>query len=180
MFAIRTACVKGNRLYTRRCVQARDLTMCVCYAVTVRSNYERYLQKPTVCFMLRSKLYSFLTTHCRSSCLYFVHLQHSGKNTTYLEHNVSVFSHKGGRHRNFTIAAATIAWHFYNKINQMHNISNLFYFGTTPYMFRKVFPSIFRSLKLYIQHHTTQVLWLLASKQPTNLYDIYLMLYVQS
>jgi len=27
---------------------------------------------------------------------------------------------------------------------------------------------------------TIQVLWLLASKQPQNLYDIYLMLYVQS
>jgi len=40
----------------------------------------------------------------------------------------------------------------------MHNISNLFYFGTTLYMF----------------------LWLLASKQPQNLYDTYLMLYVQS
>jgi hypothetical protein len=62
----------------------------------------------------------------------------------------------------------------------MHNISNLFYFGTTLYVFRTVFPSIMRSLKLYIQHHTIQVMWLLASKQPQNLYDIYLMLYVQS
>jgi hypothetical protein len=59
----------------------------------------------------------------------------------------------------------------------MHNISNLFYFGTTLYVFRTVFPSIIRSLKLYIQHYTIQVLWLLASKQPQNLYDIYLMLY---
>jgi len=77
----------------------------------------------------------------------------------------------------------------------MHNISNLFYFGTTLYRFRTVFPSIIRSLKLYIQHqvYVIQVLWLLASgkemellhlvpasKQPQNLYDIYLMLYVQS
>ena len=62
----------------------------------------------------------------------------------------------------------------------MHNISNLFNFGTTLYMFWTVFPSIIRSLRLYIQHHTIQVLWLLASKQPQNLYDIYLMLYVQS
>jgi len=61
----------------------------------------------------------------------------------------------------------------------MHNISNLFYFGTTIYMFRTVFLSIIGSLRLYIQHHTIQVLWLLASKQPQNLYDIYLM-YVQS
>jgi len=62
----------------------------------------------------------------------------------------------------------------------MHNISNLFYFGTTHYMFRTVFPSIIRSLRLYIEHqvYVIQVLWLLASKQPQNLYDTYLMLYV--
>jgi len=58
-------------------------------------------------------------------------------------------------------------------------------------MFQTVFPFIIKSLRLYIQHHTIQVLWLLvsgnemehlvpASKQPQNLYDIYLMLYVQS
>ena len=34
----------------------------------------------------------------------------------------------------------------------MHNISNLFYFGTTLYMFQTVFPSIIRSLRLYVQH----------------------------
>jgi hypothetical protein len=62
----------------------------------------------------------------------------------------------------------------------MHNVSNLFYFGTTLYVFGTVFPSVVRSLRLYIQHHTIQVTWLLASKQPQNLYDIYLMLYVQS
>jgi hypothetical protein len=47
-------------------------------------------------------------------------------------------------------------------------------------MFRTVFPSIIRSL--YIQHqvYVIQVLWLLASKQLQNLYDIYLMLYVQT
>ena len=76
----------------------------------------------------------------------------------------------------------------------MHNISNLFYFGTTLYMYRTVSPSIIRSLRLYVQYHTIKVLWLRASgnemeiqfhvvpasKQSTNLYDIYLMLYVQS
>jgi len=53
----------------------------------------------------------------------------------------------------------------YSKTNQMHNISNLFYFATTVYMFRTIFPSIIRSLKLYIQHQVRviQVLWLLAS-----------------
>ena len=74
----------------------------------------------------------------------------------------------------------------------MHNISNLFYFETTLYMFQTASQSIIRSLRLYIQHqvYVIQVLWLLssgnememfpASKQPQNLYDIYLMLYVQS
>jgi len=45
-------------------------------------------------------------------------------------------------------------------------------------MFRTVLTSIIRSLRLYIQHYTIQVLWMLASKQPQNLYVI--MLYVQS
>jgi len=64
----------------------------------------------------------------------------------------------------------------------MHNILNLFYFLTTLYMFRTVCPSTIRSLRLYIQHqvYVIQVLWLLASRQPQNLYGIYLMLYVQS
>jgi len=31
------------------------------------------------------------------------------------------------------------------------NVSNLFYFGITLYMFRTVFPSIIRSSRLYIQ-----------------------------
>ena len=48
----------------------------------------------------------------------------------------------------------------------MHSISRLFYFGTTLYMFRTVFPSIIRILRLYIQHqvYVIPVLWLLASK----------------
>jgi len=67
--------------------------------------------------------------------------------------------------------------YFYSKTNQMHNISNLFYFGTTLYMFRTFLLSIIRSIRLYIQHqvYVIQVLW-----QPQNLYDIKLMLYVQS
>ena len=73
-----------------------------------------------------------------------------------------------------------IVIYFYSKTNQMHNISNLFYFGTILYMFRTVSPSIIGSLRLYIQHqvYVIQVLWLLS--QPQNLYDIYLMLYAQS
>jgi hypothetical protein len=54
---------------------------------------------------------------------------------------------------------------FYSKPNQMHNISNLFCFGTTIYMFRTVSSSIIRSLRLYIQHqvYVIEVLWLLVS-----------------
>jgi len=68
----------------------------------------------------------------------------------------------------------------------MHNISNSFYFGTTLYMFWTVPPSIIGSPRPYIQHqaYVIQVLWLLASippsKQPQNLYDTWLMLYVRS
>jgi len=80
----------------------------------------------------------------------------------------------------FTLLRHYNSFPFYRKINQMHSISNLFYFGTTLYMFRAVSPSIIRSLRVYIQHHTIHLLWLLASKQPQNLYDIYLMLHVQS
>jgi len=45
----------------------------------------------------------------------------------------------------------------------MHNIPNLFYFGTTLYLFRAVSPSVIRSLRLYVQHqvYVTQVLWLI-------------------
>ena len=52
----------------------------------------------------------------------------------------------------------------------------------TLYTSRTVFPSIIRSLRMYIEHqvYVIQVLWLLASKQPQNLYGIHLMLYVQS
>ena len=54
---------------------------------------------------------------------------------------------------------------FYSKTKQMQYISNLFYFGTTLYMIRTVFPSIIRSLRLYVQHqvYVIQVLWLFAS-----------------
>ena len=64
----------------------------------------------------------------------------------------------------------------------MHNISNLSYFGTKLYLFRTVFQSIIRSLRLYIQHqvYVIHFMWLLASgnemehfvpasKQPQNL-----------
>jgi hypothetical protein len=59
----------------------------------------------------------------------------------------------------------------YSKTNQTHNISNLFYFGTTLYMFQTVFPSIIRILRLYTQHqvYVIHVLWLLASKCTRNM-----------
>ena len=43
----------------------------------------------------------------------------------------------------------------------------LFYFVVALYLFRTLFSSIIRSLRLYIQHqvYVIQVVWLLASKQ---------------
>jgi len=65
-----------------------------------------------------------------------------------------------------TFVAPCIVIYFYSKTNQVHNISNLFYFGATLYMFRTVSPPIIRSLRVYIQHqvYVIQVLWLLASR----------------
>jgi hypothetical protein len=65
----------------------------------------------------------------------------------------------------------SISIYFYSKTNQMRNISNLFYFGTTIYMFRTVPLSIIRSLRLSIQHqvYVIQVLWLLASRNEMEL-----------
>ena len=62
---------------------------------------------------------------------------------------------------NLTFVGLCIVIYFYSKTNQMHSILNLFYFGTTFYIFRKVFPSII--LRLYIQHqvYAIQVPWLL-------------------
>ena len=82
--------------------------------------------------------------------------------------------------QSLTFVAPCIVIYFYSKANQMYNISNLFYFGTTLYMYRKVSPSNIRSLRLYIQHqvYVIQVLWLFASKQLQYLYGM--MLYVQS
>jgi hypothetical protein len=48
---------------------------------------------------------------------------------------------------NLMFVGPCIVIYFYSKTNQMHNISNLLYFGTTLYMFRMVSPSIIRSLK---------------------------------
>jgi hypothetical protein len=80
-----------------------------------------------------------------------------------------------------TSVGPCIVIYFHSKTNQMHNISNLFYSGTTLYIFRTVSPSIIRSLRLYIlvqyQVYVIQVLWFFASKQPKNLYGM--MLYVQ-
>ena len=62
-----------------------------------------------------------------------------------------------------TFVGPCIVIYFYSKTNQMHSISNLFYFGTTLCMFRTVSPSIMRSLRLYIQHqlYVIRVMWLM-------------------
>ena len=59
---------------------------------------------------------------------------------------------------------------------------NFLVYWISLYMFRKVFPSIIRSSRLYTQHqvYVIQVSWQPASKQSTNLYDIHMMLCVQS
>ena len=53
---------------------------------------------------------------------------------------------------NFNRGNVYFFYFFYSKTNKTHNSSDLFYFGTTFYMFRTVLPSIIRSLRLYIQH----------------------------
>ena len=55
----------------------------------------------------------------------------------------------------------------------MHKISNLYYFGTTLYVYLTLPPSNIRSLRLYVQHqlYVMQALWLLARKQPQSLHD---------
>jgi len=59
---------------------------------------------------------------------------------------------------------------------------NFWVYWLSLYTFRTVFLSIIRSSRLYTQHqvYVIQVSWLLASEQSTNLYDIYLVLCVQS
>jgi hypothetical protein len=47
----------------------------------------------------------------------------------------------------------------------LYSISNLFYFGTTLYMFRAVFPSVIRRSRLYIQQQVYVRQVVLASKQ---------------
>jgi hypothetical protein len=71
----------------------------------------------------------------------------------------------------------------------MHNISKRIYFETL-YMFWTISPSVIRSLKTVhtasgVRHtgsvaNSMEFHLVPASKQPQNLYDIYLMLYVQS
>jgi len=81
---------------------------------------------------------------------------------------------RGNCKLNLTFVGPCIVIYFYSKTNQMHNISNLFYFETKLYIFRTVSPSVISSLRLYIQHqvYVIQVLWLLPNKQSTH-HDVY-------
>jgi len=81
-----------------------------------------------------------LKTHCSNTLIYYAQLR-----SQFTVLNAVTLHNK-------------ICSYFYRKTNQIHNISNLFYFGTTLCTFQTVSPSIIRSLRLYI----------------------YLMLYVQS
>jgi hypothetical protein len=69
----------------------------------------------------------------------------------------------GIRYILFDVCRSVHRNYFYSKTNQMHNISNLFYFGTTLYMIRTVFPSIIRSLRPYIQQQVYVIQILLAA-----------------
>jgi len=71
----------------------------------------------------------------------------------------------------------SVIYFYYNQLD-----AQFFKFIEYHSMFPAVFPSIIRSPRLYIQSqvYVIQVRWLLASGQSTNLYDIYLKLYVQS
>jgi hypothetical protein len=76
---------------------------------------------------------------------------------------------------NLTFMGPWIVVYFYSKTNQMHNFR---VYWISLYMFRTVFPSIIRSSRLYTQNQVYVIQ--VASKQSTNLYDIYLILCVQS
>ena len=81
--------------------------------------------------------------------------------------------------RILTFIGPCIIIYFYLKPPRCTSFSNIFYFGITLYMFRAVFPSIIRSSRLYIHsisYMSNRYCCLLAS----NMFDIYLMLYVQS
>ena len=87
-----------------------------------------------------------------------------------------------------------VIMYFCSKTNQMHNISKITLFWNNNLHVSDGLSSIIRSLRLYVQHqiYVMQLLWLLASgtevelhlgpasKQPQNLYDMYLILYVHS
>jgi len=77
------------------------------------------------------------------------------------------------------ISECNITVDFYSKTNYMHQCLKSIDFGMTLYMFRTVFPSIIRSSRLYIQQ-PNRYCFLLVSKQTADLFDIRLLLYVQS
>ena len=63
------------------------------------------------------------------------------------------------------------------KSTRCTNVSNLFHFGMTIYVFQMVFSSIARSSRLYVQQQTDTAVCLLASRQQ-YLFDKCLLLYV--
>ena len=66
------------------------------------------------------------------------------------------------------------------KPTRCTNVSNLFYFRITLYMFRTVFPSIIRSSRLYIQQQAFVKQIMLSASRQHYLFDKFLLLYVQS
>ena len=90
--------------------------------------------------------------------------------------------------RTYVFVSATVVWHswdcasWYISIVKPSRCTIFRVYWISLCMFRTVFSSIIRSSRLYIQHrvYVIQVRWLPASGKSTNLYDIYLMLYVHS
>jgi len=50
-----------------------------------------------------------------------------------------------------TFIGPCIVIYFYSKTNEMHQFHKFIYFEVALYMFRAVFPSIIKGLRLYIQ-----------------------------
>jgi hypothetical protein len=80
---------------------------------------------------------------------------------------------------NLTLVGPCIVIYLYSKTNQMHSISNIFYFGIHCTCFGQFFhlsSGVYCKTKYSIRYMSYR----LASKQPQNPYDMYLMLYIQS
>ena len=138
--------------------------------------------------------------------MYYVHYNKFGRFLSWLS-SCTIYIRNYSRYFFQNIYLILISFHYFDVQRTVHrniisiakptrctNVSNLFYFGMTLYMFRTVFPSVIRSSRLYItsraicQTDTAVYLGvcqidiavcLLANRQQ-YLFDKCLLLYVQS